>query len=86
MRRTCDDDEGPDAPVTFDFLGFTLHWGKSLAGKWAVKTRTASDRFRRALKNISECGEEDRLVFAEGVRNWEARGPLRRPCASASSF
>ena len=54
MKRTRDDDEGPDAPATFDFLGFTLHWGKSLAGKWAVKTRTASDRFRRALKNISQ--------------------------------
>jgi hypothetical protein len=46
--------EGSYKPATFDFLGFTIHWGKSLAGKWAVKTRTASDRFQRALKGISQ--------------------------------
>ena len=40
-------------PATFDFLGFTLHWGMSFAGKLAVKTRTAKDRFKRSLSNIS---------------------------------
>jgi group II intron reverse transcriptase/maturase len=46
---------GPDEPGTFDLLGFTLHWAKSpMTGKWVVKTRTAADRFRRALKSISQ--------------------------------
>ena len=55
MARTRGDDEGPDEPGTFDFLGFTIHWGKSpMTGKWVVKTRTAADRFRRALKRISQ--------------------------------
>jgi RNA-directed DNA polymerase len=49
-----DDDDGPDGPATFDFLGFTIHWGKSLAGKWVVRERTAKDRFRRALVSLSE--------------------------------
>jgi RNA-directed DNA polymerase len=50
MTRKRDDD-GPDEPGTFDFLGFTIHWGKSpMTGKWVVKMRTAADRFRRALK------------------------------------
>jgi hypothetical protein len=47
-------DGAPDKPETFDFLGFTLHWGKSLAGRWTVKTRTPADRFRRALRGISQ--------------------------------
>lgn len=46
--------EGLDKPSTFNFLGFTIHWGKTLSGKWAVKLRTAADRFRRALRSVSE--------------------------------
>lgn len=44
--------EGSGGPCSFDFLGFTIHWGKSLAGKWVVRERTAKDRYRRSLKNI----------------------------------
>lgn len=49
-----DDDEGRGGggPLSFDFLGFTIHWGKSLAGKWVVRERTAKDRFHRSRKNI----------------------------------
>jgi RNA-directed DNA polymerase len=54
VKRTRDDEDGPDGPGTFDFLGFTLHWGKSLAGKWVVRLRTADDRFRKALRSISQ--------------------------------
>jgi len=56
VRRGRDDDDanGPSGPISFDFLGFTFHWGKSLAGKWVVRERTAKDRFRMALKRIGE--------------------------------
>jgi hypothetical protein len=55
MALPRDDDEGPDGPGTFDFLGFTLHWARSpMTGKWVVKTRTAADRFRRALRSMSQ--------------------------------
>jgi group II intron reverse transcriptase/maturase len=52
--RRRDDDDGPSGPESFDFLGFTIHWGKSLASKWVVRERTAKNRFSRALKSISE--------------------------------
>ena len=42
----------PDEPGTFDFLGFTVHWGRGLYGKWVVRMRTAADRFRRALRSV----------------------------------
>jgi len=54
MPARRDDDAGPDGPASFDFLGFTIHWGKSLAGKWVVRNRTAKDRFRRTLTRLSE--------------------------------
>lgn len=38
---------------SFTFLGFTHHWYRSFRGPWVVKRRTAKDRFRRALKEIS---------------------------------
>jgi group II intron reverse transcriptase/maturase len=43
----------PDVPHTFDFLGFTHHWGRSRNGRWVVQRKTASSRFTRALKKIA---------------------------------
>lgn len=45
-----EDSEGTDpGGGTFDFLGFTHHWGRSLRGAWVVKKKTARGRLRRAL-------------------------------------
>jgi group II intron reverse transcriptase/maturase len=43
-----------DGPGSFDFLGFTHHWGLSRNGNWVVRRRTAKDRFRRTLRRIAE--------------------------------
>jgi group II intron reverse transcriptase/maturase len=69
---------GPDEPGTFDFLGFTIHWGKSpMTGKWVVKTRTAADRFRRTLKRISQWCKANRhapLEVQQRILNQKLRG------------
>jgi RNA-directed DNA polymerase len=39
---------------TFDLLGFTHHWGKSQKGQWVVKRKTASGRFARSVRTISQ--------------------------------
>jgi group II intron reverse transcriptase/maturase len=44
---------GLSRPETFDFLGFTIHWGVSLAGKWVVRERTSKSRLQRTLNGIS---------------------------------
>jgi len=49
-RGDGDDDDRP--PGVFDFLGFTHFWGQTRKGGWALKRRTAKDRFRRCLKAI----------------------------------
>jgi len=57
-RLGCDDqDRG-----SFNMLGFTHFWGKTRKGGWAVKRKTANDRFRRALKGISEWCKINRQV------------------------
>lgn len=50
-RPSASNDDG--GPGTFDLLGFTHFWGKTLKGKWAVKRKTMSARFSRALRNIA---------------------------------
>lgn len=41
----------PD-PESFDLLGFTHHWGRSLKGKWVVQRQTAASRLTRALQRV----------------------------------
>lgn len=62
-------DEGKnddDGPGSFDFLGFTHHWGRSRKGNWIVKRRTMRARFTRALLRIREwCRRKRHLAIAE---------------------
>ena len=44
----------PAGPGSFDFLGFTHHWGTSRRGAWIVKQRTAKDRLSRALQRVRQ--------------------------------
>jgi len=37
---------------TFDFLGFTFHWGKTLKGYWVIKKKTARKRLSRFMKQL----------------------------------
>jgi RNA-directed DNA polymerase len=46
--------QGGSGPESFDLLGFTHFWGKSLKGNWVVRRKTAKDRLSRTLKRISE--------------------------------
>jgi len=56
--RKPNDSKGPRGPTgqgqseTFDLLGFTHHWGRSLRGNWVIQRKTASTRLSRALRRI----------------------------------
>lgn len=39
-------------PGSFDFLGFTHYWGRSMKGAWVVKRKTAKNRLARAIRRI----------------------------------
>jgi group II intron reverse transcriptase/maturase len=43
----------PD-PESFDLLGFTHHWGRSLKGRWIIQRQTAASRLTRALQRVWE--------------------------------
>ena len=45
--------QGKGGNSSFDFLGFTLHWGRTQRGGWAVKMRTAKGRMSRALGRVN---------------------------------
>jgi RNA-directed DNA polymerase len=60
FRRPRLDTSRECRPGTFDFLGFTHHWGRTLRGGWAVKRRTAKDRFNRSVKSMVRWCREHR--------------------------
>jgi group II intron reverse transcriptase/maturase len=43
---------GEGAPGTFDFLGFTHYCGRSRAGRFKLKRRTAKKKFRAKLRDL----------------------------------
>jgi RNA-directed DNA polymerase len=57
-------------PGTFDFLGFTHYWGRTLKGNWAVKRKTASDRLGRSLKSLVQWCREHRHLPVK--KQWQA--------------
>lgn len=52
FRRPSPRGDGPK-PGSFNFLGFTFHWGRSRQGHWVLKQKTAKDRLSRSLRAIS---------------------------------
>jgi RNA-directed DNA polymerase len=55
-----------ERPGTFDFLGFTHYWGRTLKGNWAVKRKTAGGRLRRSLGAVAQwCREHRHLSIME---------------------
>jgi RNA-directed DNA polymerase len=60
---------GFEPPGSFDFLGFTHHWGLSRRGYWVVRRRTSRSRFNRALKKIADwCRRHRHLPLVEQQR------------------
>jgi len=57
---------------TFRFLGFTHYWGRTRRGNWAVKRRTAPDRFSRAMVAVKQWCRRNR------------HRPLREQCRMLS--
>lgn len=45
-------DRDDDDPGTFDFLGFTLYWGKSRKGRQVIRWKTSGKRINRTLKAV----------------------------------
>ena len=60
--------KGPQGggPGSFDFLGFTLYWGKTLKGCNVVMPKTARKRFTRALDAFRQwCRKNRHLPLSE---------------------
>lgn len=52
-RRDCQR-LGEGAPGTFDFLGFMHYCGTSRSGKFKLKRRTATKKFRTKVADLQE--------------------------------
>ena len=59
--------------TTFDFLGFTHVWGKSMQGKDVVRQITAKGCFARALKSVHEWCKRNRHLPITAQHDYLAR-------------
>ena len=70
--------KNPDGkPGTFQFLGFTHHWGQSRRGMWVLKRKTAKQRVARTLKRMGEWCRKNRrmpMLFQQTRLNQKLRG------------
>jgi group II intron reverse transcriptase/maturase len=65
------------ASGTFDFLGFTHYWAKSLRGNWVIKRETASKKLRGFMKRMWRWCRKNRhepLAEQHGMLSSKLRG------------
>ena len=61
FNRPRKEDQKPDEECgTFDFLGFTHYWGRSLKGNWVVKRKTISKRLSSKIQGIGKWCRDNR--------------------------
>src|SRR6516165_3549479 len=89
-RKGRGEPESGNRPGTFDFLGFTHHWGISRRNYAVVKKRTAASRIRRFAKAIGEwCRrnrhrpiQEQHATLSQKLRGHDAYYGVTGNCAS----
>jgi RNA-directed DNA polymerase len=66
FRRPSKDQTSGKGPGGFDFLGFTIHWRRSLKGTWSVAFRTRRARLGRAIRLVYDwCRSHRHLPIKE---------------------
>ena len=62
---------------TFDFLGFTFHWGKTRKGYWVIKKKTARKRRTRFMKQLwrwCKANRHERMAEQHAMLSSKLRG------------
>jgi len=54
FRKPGAGSDGGSTSATFDFLGFTIYWGRTQRGSWRFGMKTRKARLQRALKAIGD--------------------------------
>jgi len=65
-RPRKEDRKSDEECGTFDFLGFTHYWGRSMKGNWVVKRKTISKRLSSKIQGIGKwCRDNRHLPIRE---------------------
>lgn len=59
-RKAWDDDDTPEPPGSFDFLGFTMYWRKTRWGNWGLGKKTARSRLKHTLVRLNQWLKKNR--------------------------
>ncbi len=70
---------GPGRERSFDLLGFTHFWGRSLKGNWVVLKHTMQGRFSRAMRAIAQwCRRHRHLPLRAQQQSMRCTDPVFR--------
>jgi RNA-directed DNA polymerase len=64
-------------PATFDFLGFTLYWGRARSGRWCMWCKTRSSRLQGAIKVAADwcpCHRHDSALVQHAALSRRIQG------------
>jgi group II intron reverse transcriptase/maturase len=59
-RPWKEDQKSGEECGTFDFLGFTHYWGRSMKGNWVIKRKTVSKRLSSKIQGIGKWCRDNR--------------------------
>jgi group II intron reverse transcriptase/maturase len=68
FRRPPAQQQRGKGPATFDFLGFTMYWGRAKTKRWGMWCKTRSARLQRAAKAIADWCRRNRHEKVEAQR------------------
>jgi hypothetical protein len=54
FQRPPQTQQNGKGPGSFDFLGFTLYWRRTLKGRWELACKTRRARLTRAIKAVND--------------------------------
>lgn len=54
FRRPPRSQRSGKGPSTFDFLGFTLYWRRTMGGRWEMGCKTRTSRLRRTIQAVAD--------------------------------
>lgn len=65
FRRPPRDQKSGKGPATFDFLGFTVYWGRARSGRWCMWYKTRRARLQRTIESIAAWCRRNRHLAVE---------------------
>ena len=85
FRRPPASQRGGKGPATFDFLGFTLYWGRARSGRWCMWCKTRRSRLARERSGSRPTGVDAIDTYRSACNTPRSRDASRDTSTTSAS-